>query len=215
MIKILIANKYFLVNYAIRCILQPIKKFELFGISADKMLQEINRVKPDIVIIEIDILRTNAVQLLSQIRENYTDIKIIVLLDIDNNRNLLQVLKLNLEGYIGKGTTEKELIRAINLVYRGKRYFSKEIYKYVMEHLINGNDDTPKRTMYETLTKREKEILELIIKGENMTEIASKLFISKATVLTHRRNIMRKLKVRSSTQLILTCIESGIIPLKY
>ena len=213
-IRILIANKYFLTNYAIRCILQKIKNFDVHGVAENEVLLEIKRCKPDLLVIEIEILKMNSFELLSEIKEKYPRLKIMVLLDIDNKEKLLRILKFQLDGYLLKNTSREELILAANCIHKGERYFSKEIHHYILENLTALNGSTDKIDFSELLSGREKEILHLIAADKNNHEIAKQLFISPNTVLTHRRNIMRKLKVKSTPQLIITSFKHGLITLK-
>ena len=213
-IRILIANKYFLMNYAIRCILQRIKGFEVLGVPEDELLQQIKKFKPDILLVEIDVVKTNSFELLSELRVSFPKLKIIVLLDIENKEKLLNVIKFQLEGYLLKKTSKNELIHAANCVYKGERYFSKEIHHFVIENLSEFQNDAEQKISYELLSEREKEILKILVSGKKNKEIADTLFISENTVATHRRNIMRKLKVKNTPQLILRSFKNGLVTLK-
>lgn len=213
-IRILIANKYFLMNYAISCILQKIKGFEVLGASEEGIVSEIEKLMPDLLIIEIDILKTNSYKLLAEIKEKFTQLKIIVLLDLEDEEKLFHLLQLKLDGYLLKNVSKEELICAVNNVFKGERYFSKEYHSYVLEHLSSRSNNYQARGYKESLSEREREILQLIVTGINNVEIAGKLYISENTVLTHRRNIMKKLKVKNTTQLIITGLKEGIISIK-
>ncbi len=212
-IKILIANKFFLMNYAIRCILQKIKGFEVYGIKEAEVMPEIKRIKPDILVIEMEILKTDGFLLLKDIKEKYPGLKLLVLLDIVHKDKLLQILEFGLEGYILNNVTRDELIVAAKDIYRGEKYYSKELNDYIIKSLLKKKlNDSPKYN-HEQLSDREKEILRHIVKGKNNKEIADNLFISANTVLTHRRNIMRKLNVNNTPQLIYKCFKHNIIPI--
>jgi len=213
-IRILIANKYFLMNYAISCILQKIKDFEVFGASEEGITSEIEKLEPDLLIIEIDILKADSYKLLSEIKEKFPRLKIIVLLDLEDEEKLFHILRLKLDGYLLKNVSQDELIDAAKCVFKGEKYFSKEYHSYVLEHLACRNNDYRVRGYKESLSGREREILQLIVTGINNAEIAGKLYISENTVLTHRRNIMKKLKVRNTAQLIITGLKEGIISIK-
>ena len=213
-IRILIANKYFLMNYAIRCILQRIKGFEVRGASEEELLSQIKSFNPDLLFVEIEVVKTNSFELLSLLREKFPLLKIVVLLDIDNEEKLLKVLQFQLEGYILKKVSKEELIHAADCVYKGERYFSKEINHFVMTNMFEPQNGTSQKKNEETLSEREQEILKLIVTVGSNKLIADKLFISENTVATHRRNIMKKLKVKNTPQLILHSIKRGLVTLK-
>ena len=105
-IRILIANKYFLMNYAIKCILQKIKGFEVYGVEENGIISEIEKLKPEILVLEIEILKQDSFRLLSEIKNAFPNLKILVLLDIDNKQKLLKILQYQLDGYLLKNTSE-------------------------------------------------------------------------------------------------------------
>lgn len=210
-IRILISNKYFLMNYAIRCILQRIKEFDVTGIPEEEVLQQIKKIKPDILITELDILKIDGFKLLSEIREKYPNLKILVLLEIDDRKKLLKMLELNLSGYLLKNTSREELINAVHSVYKGEKYYSNEINRYVVEDILKDKTQDRKEDINESISEREKEILNLIVTGYNNKIIADKLFISENTVATHRRNIMKKMKVKNTPQLIVRSLKQGLV----
>ena len=213
-IRILIANKYFLMNYAIKCILQKIKGFEVYGAEESGIISEIEKLKPEILVLEIEILKQDSFRLLSEIKNAFPNLKILVLLDIDNKQKLLKILQYQLDGYLLKNTSQGELIEAANTIHKGEKYYSKEIHNYVMNSLFDRTRNDYEQKIKNNLSNREREILQEIITGKNNREIADQLFISEHTVLTHRRNIMRKLKVKSTPQLIITSFKHGLINIK-
>jgi DNA-binding NarL/FixJ family response regulator len=210
-ITILIANKYFLVNYAIKCILSRIKGFEVCGVPEEEVITKIAILKPDIFIIEVDTQRINGLLLLTQVKEKYPRLKSIVLLDVINKETLADLLRMNLDGYILKNVSREELISAATSVYKGEKYYSKEIQQLMHESVVEGRGNGSSDEI-DQLSKREHEIFEMIIGGMTSRQIAGNLFLSKHTVITHRRNIMKKLNVNSTSQLILTAVKRSAIP---
>lgn len=208
--KILIANKYFLMNYAIKCIFQRIKDFEVIGVAEDEVEHKIEELNPHLLVVEIDLLKMNSFQLLTNLKSQFPELKIIVLLDIESKSKLMQILQFKLDGYLLKNTTKEELISAAQTVFRGEFYYSSSINKIMLDDIVTSSAPEIKENITE-LSMREKEVLTLIASGRNNEEIAEILFISSNTVLTHRRNIMRKLNVNSTPQLILTGVRRGII----
>ena len=213
-IRILIANKYFLMNYAIKCILQKIRGFEVYGVDENGIISEIEKLKPEILVLEIEILKQDSFRLLSEIKNAFPNLKILVLLDIDNKQKLLKILQYQLDGYLLKNTSQAELIEAANTLHKGEKYYGKEIHNFVMNSLFDRTRNDYEQKIKNNLSNREREILQEISTGKNNREIADQLFISEHTVLTHRRNIMRKLKVKSTPQLIITSFKHGLINIK-
>jgi DNA-binding NarL/FixJ family response regulator len=211
LIKILIANKYFLMNYAISCILKPIEDFEVLGIPEEDILKGMERFTPDIIILEIDILKSDSLKLLSEIKEKFPGIKIMLMLDIDDKKRLIQLLQFKAEGYLLKNISKEELIHASRCIASGRKYISEEINHFLMENLAGKQNSGPNEFCFEALSGRELEVLQLIVSGKNNKQVANKLFISPNTVLTHRRNLMKKLNVNNTAQLITKSLKYKII----
>ena len=196
-------------NYAITCILQKLNDFDIHGISQDKLAHEIKKNKPDVLVFELD---KNNLKLLENIRSNFPGIKALVLIDIDYIEIVLRLLKYNFEGYLLKGTSEEELINATKRINEGWVYYDKKISESVMTH-ISGMEAKTNNRIARELSSRELEILECIVLGEKNKDIADELSISENTVLTHRRNIMKKLNVTSTPKLIACALKTGMVDL--
>jgi len=198
-------------NYAIRCILQDIEGFEVYGFSETEIMDEIIKLKPDILIIEIEMIKGNSCEFILEVKGKFPKLKIIVLLDIENKEKLHEILQLQLDAYLAKNISRDELTHAATYVHKGEKYFSNEINQHIINNFVDLKRDSLKINNEETLSVREKEVLHLIVSGGNNREIAGRLFISENTVLTHRRNIMRKLKTKNTAQLITTSVKRGIV----
>lgn len=203
-IQVLIANKYFLTSFAIRCVLKDIKGIEVEGVSEELLIDEINKRKPDIVIVEIELIKQESFLLLKKIKKLYPSIKIIVLVDTLDKYRLIKMLREDFEGYLTKAVTKEELQKAVLKVYKGEKYYAQDISHFMFDISLYKEN-------LKDLTYRELEILKFIIEGLSDKDIAETLYISKYTVLTHRRNIMRKLNVKSTPQLIIQSIKRGLI----
>ncbi len=195
-------------NFAITCILQRLRDFDVFGVSHEKLLDEIETFKPDVLIFEIEKNEEKNVKFLEQVRKKHPRLKTLVLIDNDDKNSIIRLLKHNFEGYLLKNTSQEDLILATKKIYSGKVFYDKNISSFVME---NMSRNTKAKSSKEEISLREKEILKYIISGKKNEEIADVLTISKNTVLTHRRNIMRKMKVKSTPQLIAKTLQNKII----
>ncbi|MGK9369241.1 LuxR C-terminal-related transcriptional regulator [Melioribacter sp. Ez-97] len=203
-ILILIANRFFLTNYAISCILRDLDGMRVAGVSEDKLIDEIRRQNPDMIIVETDMIKQDSIRLLKEIKRKFPRLKIISLVDSSDMFRLKNLLDLGLDGYLSKSVTKEELQRAALRVYNNEKYFSQEISGKIFDYKF-------KNSVNKNLSKREQEILQYIAEGMNNKEIGGLLNISEFTVLTHRRNIMRKLNVKNTPQLIIESIKRGLI----
>ncbi|WP_374444057.1 response regulator [Epilithonimonas sp.] len=164
--------------------------------NAKDAIQQINKIKTDILITDISMPEMNGLELTHHIKKNFPDIKIIVMSSFRDlgNRSII-------DSYLLKNTPKELLINVINdLHYHNKKYYYSE--------QINFQEIDLKKNI---LSPREKEIVAAIAKGFSSTEIANKLFISINTVETHRKNIFFKLGISNTAQLISTAIKLGII----
>ena len=136
------------------------------------------------------------------------DIKILVLSMHDEESYITEVLKSGALGYVLKNTGRKELVTAIRTVASGRTYFSEAITNTIMNGLMNNNKKAkPVEKEVPKITRREKEILDLIMEENTNQEIAGKLFISLKTVEAHRSNLLSKLNARNTAGLVKKAIE--------
>ena len=196
-------------NFAITCILQRLHDFDVFGVSHENLIPEIEKYNPNVLIFEIEKNEEKNVQFLEQIRTKFPSLKTLILIDSDDKDFIIPLLKYNFEGFLLKNTSQDELIFATKRINRGMNFYDPNISEFVMSNL--GKKNRPKKNSKTEISDREKEILKFIVLGKKNEEIADSLNISKNTVLTHRRNIMRKLHVKSTPQLIAKTLQKGII----
>ncbi len=139
---------------------------------------------------------------ISEIKERFPDLKIIVLSTISNSISIQQIINKGLSGYVLKSDSTKDIIEAIESVYNGNKYLSKSVQRILNSTSLDAQI---------ILTKREKEILNVIMQEKPIKEIAEKLFISEKTVEMHRRNLFIKLDVKNITGLIKKVIALGLM----
>lgn len=201
-------------NFAITCILQRLNDFEVYGVQSQEIHNEIIRYNPHLLICEVEKSKDETCLLIEKIKDEFPQLKILVLLDYNDRKHISELLKYKLEGYLLKNTTKEELIFAAKKIHNGEKYYSKKIYEYVMNNFDEELNDQKSEMFDELLSQREKEILEHIVLGKKNKEIAKTFFISENTVLTHRRNIMKKLNVKSTPELIVASIRNEIVTFK-
>lgn len=206
-IRILLADDHPLVRSGLIKLLEPFKEFVIVGEASDgeEAVAMTKKLEPDVVVIDLSMPKLNGVEATKIILKNNPSSKVLVLTMHDNEEYVYQILKSGAGGYILKNSGREELAAAIQAVAKGERFFSPRVSEIMVEaylkradtreeHLINDKDIP--------LTKREKEILFFIADGLNNNQIAEKLFISPRTVDTHRTNIMQKLDIHDTANLV-------------
>ncbi len=199
-IEIVIADDHQLFIDGITSILSKEKGISIIG-EATNGLELINLLKnrplPDIIITDIRMPVIDGLTATREISKEYPDIPILALSMYDQNADVIEMLEAGAKGYVCKDVEKAELLIAIRQLVEGKYYFSKNLPGEIKDWFLKGRN---KET--QTLTKRESEILQLVAKGRSSLEIANTLKISKFTIDTHRKNIHKKLGIKSNTGLV-------------
>ena len=163
----------------------------------------------DLVIIDLNMPKINGVELCKKIKRKFSSVKVLILSMIDEPNMVFRMLKYGADGYLLKNEIQNELMAAISSVLNGKKYFNQPI-----DHLLASShnpNERASRTMRPNLSRREKEVLDLIIKEYTTPEIAEALFISEGTVATHRKHILSKMGVKNTAGIVRVAIEWSLI----
>lgn len=164
----------------------------------------------DIIITDLSMPEMSGVELVKNVKENYPEIKILVLSMHNNRETISEILMSEAEGYILKNTGKKELLTALEKINNGGTFYSNEVMSLMFEKI---KQEKKQEIALEQLTPREFEILTLITEELSSEEIGEKLFISRRTVETHRKNILAKTKVKTIVGLIKFAFEYGLVDL--
>lgn len=201
MINILIIDDHPLVAGGIETMLKDAEGIQIQWIAKNgaEAIAILAKAEPEIILLDISLPDTDGLQLCEKIRITNKYSKIIGLTSANDASIITQLLHLGANGYLLKNMERSELLEAIDKVMDGKVYLSKAANEKVLEQFSSISSAI---NSIPSLTRREKELLQLLSDGLNGTQIAAKLFLSHYTVETHRKNLMQKLNV-SSTQLLL------------
>lgn len=152
--------------------------------------------EPDVLVCDLSMPGESGLELMHKLMKVQPDLKVIVLSMHDDLNLVREVIGAGVKGYVLKNKGAEELVSAITQVVNGGLYYSQEIMLQLMQDMRQSQDRT------ERITHRELEIIKLVAEGLTTLQIADKLFISENTVETHRKNILRKTKTKSSVELI-------------
>lgn len=187
----------------IRSLLQYEKNIEWMGhaMNANSCLAFLKNQQPDIILMDISLPDKNGIELCKEVKEMYPGIFIIGLSTFNQQSFIQKMMENGASGYVLKNASQVELMEAIQTVIKGKIYFSEEAAK-TLHNIIKPNNK---------VSRREKEVLELIAEGLTTNEIAEKLFISMTTVDTHRKNLLSKFETKNTASLIHIATQLKII----
>ncbi|HOP04018.1 MAG TPA: response regulator transcription factor [Tenuifilaceae bacterium] len=216
-IKVALVDDHQIVRDGIKSLLESASNIEIVGEAdtAKELLLKLDKVNPNIVIVDISLPDMSGIELTKQIVNNFTEIKVIVLSMHTTQEFIFNAIKSGARGYLPKNITREELIESINQVYAGKEYFSQEISEIILKSYLKQvkNPEQNSDTYEQQLTAREKEILKLVAEGYSNLLIADKLFISVRTVESHKNHIMQKLELTTTVELVKYALKNRIIDL--
>jgi Response regulator containing a CheY-like receiver domain and an HTH DNA-binding domain len=209
MIRILLVDEQQMFLDGIRALLEKYSDIEVVGTAnnGEQALKILNIMTVDVVVMDINMSGMNGIEATKLIREKYEKTKVLILSMSKKKEFIIKLIEHGATGYILKNKGKEELLMAIQNVAVGKSHYGLE----VLDHAVSvSNIDRGSEVV---LTEREREVLILIAEGYSSREISSSLYISEATVNTHRRNIMAKLGLPSATHMVRYAIKHGYVKL--
>ncbi|MFZ4714719.1 MAG: LuxR C-terminal-related transcriptional regulator [Bacteriovoracaceae bacterium] len=208
-IKIYILDDHTLVRNGIESLLSKNTEFHIVGSSGtvDKLedfLKYNNEF--DILLLDISLKETTSFELISKLKKEHPAIKIIILSMHDHPEYIVKSINLGSNAYLIKDSEMEDLVLVINRVYAEGTYFLPKTLNLIINYKKNTDEKNP--DTFSSLTEREKEIIQFIVEGLSAKEIAVKLDISHRTVETHRFNLMKKLSINNTVDLVKMVIGS-------
>lgn len=212
MITCVLAEDHHIVRQGLKALLAGEKDLRLLGEAGDGLeaVTLVARGKPNVLVLDLMIPRLHGLQVIRQVCADHPATRIVVLSGHSEEHYVVEALRSGALGYVLKDCATTNLIEAIRLVAVGKRFLSPAVKERAIEAFFQ-NPGQPGLDPYETLTERERLILQLAAEGMSNPDIARKLFISPRTAESHRANLMRKLSLRSQTDLVRYAIRAKII----
>tara|TARA_R110000868_G_scaffold177059_4_gene415328 strand:+ start:7236 stop:7895 length:660 start_codon:yes stop_codon:yes gene_type:complete len=205
-IRVVLADDHVFVRDGIKSLLETEDNIIVVGEATDgqEALETVESSKPDLLIVDIRMPHFTGIEVVEKLRNQKNPVKIIVLSMHESEEYVLKSIKAGADGYLLKGSSKEEFLKALHTVSNGGKYFSGDISSILIDQLKNiVNTLDTKQPLADDLviTKREKEILKLLLSGKGNKEIAEALEISKRTAEVHRFNLMKKLKVKNLMEL--------------
>jgi DNA-binding NarL/FixJ family response regulator len=166
----------------------------------------------DILLLDVNLPGMNGIDVCKSMAKTSSKTKIIAISMFNEESYVTEILNNGAQGYILKNTGREELLKAIDTVMNGKSYFSKEVTQTIMKGLMKSRKASNASTKFiPKVSRREKEVLKLIIEEFTTQEIANQLFISLKTVESHRSSLLAKLNARNSAGLVRIALENNIL----
>lgn len=201
--KVFIVDDHNVVIEGISSLLQNIPGILISGFawSGSQCIDFLEKNSVDLILMDISMPDINGLELCKKVKEIYPEIKVLALSTFDQISYINKMMVYGASGYLLKNITKDEILDAIKIVMNGGTYFSKEL-----QEIISTSKAESEKLII--LTKREKDILQLIVEGLTNNEMGEKLFISPDTVDSHRKNLHTKLNVKNTAMLVRYAIEN-------
>lgn len=211
-IKVMIVDDHMLIREGIKQLLEFDGNIEVIEEASDgvECLEKLKNIKPDVLLLDINMPNKNGIQVLEEIKSNKMDIKVLILTVHDEVEYLIKAVDIEVDGYILKDSESAELKKAISHVLEEENYIQPSLIPALNSRLVNRDMDKEK---LESLTKRELEVLIQVANGMFNKEIATSLDISERTVKNHISNIFKKIDVNDRTQAAVFAIKNNLIQL--
>jgi DNA-binding NarL/FixJ family response regulator len=215
-ITILLAEDHQLVRQGFRALLAGEKDFSIVGETGDGLeaLRLAEQLTPHVLVLDLMLPGLNGLEVTRQLTKRGSPTKVVILSMHANEAYVLAALRNGAAAYVLKDSSALDLVRAVREVLAGRRYLSPPLSEPAMAMYLEKAQSSNTLDIYETLTSREREVLQLAAEGHTTPEIAARLFISPRTVETHRANFMHKLGLRTQTDLIRYALQRGILPME-
>ena len=211
--KIVIAEDQTIVRKGLRSLLESEENIEVVAEAGDGLetIRCVEQHAPDLVLLDLAMPKMSGLSAIKDIKERFKDTRILVLTFHTSEEYILEAFGNGADGYCLKNDTHRELVTAINSLLDGKTYISPSVSDKVLEGYLEGRQRLKKETSWESLTKREKEVLKLVGESYSSVEIGEMLNISPKTVDKHRSNIMNKLNLHSASALTAYAVGKGLV----
>jgi two-component system, NarL family, nitrate/nitrite response regulator NarL len=206
-IKVFIIDDHPMVVAGLNSLLGRLENIEVAGAvsNAFDAIPFLKKNKIDVILLDINLPEISGIDLCKKIHKEFPEIKILGISTFSDRSYISRMIENGASGYLIKSASADEIAGAIDTVLKGKMYLSLS-----MEHIVKPLSVIPLESL-PALTKREKEILQLISEGLTNNQIAEKLFISPLTVDSHRKNLLTKLNVNNTASLIKLAVQNGLI----
>ncbi len=212
--RILIADDHEVVRHGVRTLLQSHEGWEVCGEAVDgrDAVTKAAELKPNVVVLDIGMPNLNGLDATRDILHDEPKAMVLILTIDETEQIVREVLNAGARGFMLKSDAGRDLLAAVEALQHGRTFFSSKIAEIVLDGYLKRKDGTaPLQVSQERLTRRERQVVQLLAEGKTTKEVASVLGMSVKTAETHRSNVMRKLNFHSVSQLVLYAIRNNII----
>lgn len=211
-IRVLIADDHTILREGLKLILESRGDIKVVaeatdGLDAVKKAKEFNA---DVIVMDVSMPNMNGIEATGRILEENKKVKIVILSMKASSEDIYRALHAGATGYLLKESAGSEIADAVHAAVNNRRYLSRKVDDILIDSYIFERKNLTSRSPLESLSSREREILQLVAEGKTSNEIASMLYLSVKTMETYRSRLMQKLRLKDSSALIKFAIEQGL-----
>lgn len=185
-----------------------------FSLNGKEVVEWFKENQADVLVLDINMPELDGIQVLKKLKDQKNKPEIIVLSSYDDVKLVKEVLQMGAKGFVPKKSAGEHIVNAVYKVAEGNQYFTDDVKERMMQTLLTGqvkNEGSQDGVLISSLTKREVQVLKLVAQQYSTKEIGDELHISESTVETHRKNLMKKVKVKNSVGLAIFALKNEVI----
>lgn len=211
-ISLFLADDHQILRDSLKMFLSQESDMVVIGEAANGIdaFDAITKLRPDIAIVDITMAKLNGLDLCEKIKADRPEQKLIILTMHKSEMHVHKALNVGVSGYVLKDNALNDLVTAIRQVYQGKMFLSADLLEYVVSGYLKDGAASVSSGL-ESLSVREREILQCLAEGDSCKDIAEKLHLSVKTVESHRSNLMRKLSLKGTADMVLYAVRNGLV----
>jgi len=210
-IRVFLADDHAVLRDGLAALLESAGDIEVVGAAADgrEALDAITRLRPEVAILDISMPGLDGVRLAERLHERMPELRILMLSMVSDPEVIYRALRAGAFGYLVKASAGREVVSAVRTVHGGKRFLSEQVSEVMVDDYAR---ERQAKSPLESLSAREREVLQLLAEGRSAPEIGSLISISPRTVETYRTRIYEKLGLKDSRELVMFAMRNGILP---
>jgi len=212
-LRIVIVDDHAVVRRGVRALLESHHGWQVLaeGTTGREAVELVKRLRPNVVVMDLSLPELNGLDATRQIVKESPDTEVLVLTMHHSEQLARDVLQAGARGYVLKSDADQNLIAAVESLSQHKPFLTSKVTEFVLEGFMRQSETASDATPREAATPREREIIQLLAEGHSNKEVASTLGVSVKTIEAHRANIMRKLHLRSISDLVRYAIRNKIV----
>ena len=194
--------------------LEPRIEVTGFSLNGNEVVEWFKENQANVLVLDINMPELDGIQVLKKLKDEKNKPEIIVLSSYDDVKLVKEVLQMGAKGFVPKKSAGEHIVNAVYKVAEGNQYFTDDVKEKMMQTLLTGqvkNEGSQDGVLISSLTKREIQVLKLVAQQYSPREIGDELHISESTVETHRKNLMKKVKVKNSVGLAIFALKNEVI----